>query len=55
MPLQSPLEAGSACSKFFKGQGNINISDAMQNPKRGVQHYEMHAYGQGEEKHLSSG
>jgi len=58
MPLQSPLEAGSAFSKFFKGQGNTTISgisDAVQIPKQGVQHYDMHACGQVEEKHLSSG
>ena len=33
MPLQSPLEAGSAFSELLEGQGNITMSDAMQKSK----------------------
>ena len=52
MPLPNSLEAGSAFSKFFKRQGNTTISDAVQYPKQGVQHYDMHACGQVEETHI---
>ena len=49
MPLQSPLEAGSAFSKFFKGQGNTTISETVQSRKQGVQHYDKRDCGQVEE------